>query len=359
MNIDNKSKKVIEINPELFTLKKSNKNKKKEKKKKSNITYKSNELNNELLKKIKNYQKKNKDNLEEKGVLSNNNLDETNIFDDEFNKSLNFLQDLSKKKYEEKLKKKTHKNKDYLKQNSEEVQNNININTQLPSSFNTDLGSQNEIPILDKKDDTNKKEENINASRDLIGESNNNSLIDDKVQLTNNDLLKPVEQLKLDDKVPYGCLKQGFKPTFREWKRTTQKIHIDEKINDKNNNLISEKREKLNQIKNEFNNNKKKRYLPLVDRHIKSFKYKLGKHGRSISILIKNNKTRKIIKEDISQLKKKSIIDIKNYLRKHNLIKVGSDAPNDVLRHMYEKSILSGEINNNNKDNLIHNYLKN
>ena len=58
------------------------------------------------------------------------------------------------------------------------------------------------------------------------------------------------------------------------------------------------------------------------------------------------------------ELKQHSINDIKKYLRNHNLIKIGSNAPNDILRKIYESSILTGEITNNNKDILLHNFMK-
>ena len=96
---------------------------------------------------------------------------------------------------------------------------------------------------------------------------------------------------------------------------------------------------------------------PKINKITKKYKYKLGKKNKNIGILIKNNKTLKKIKEEIGELKKKSIQEIKNYLREKNLIKLGSNAPNDVLRKMYEDSILAGDINNNNSSNLVFNYM--
>ena len=89
-------------------------------------------------------------------------------------------------------------------------------------------------------------------------------------------------------------------------------------------------------------------------------KYTLGKtaNNRSVGVLIKDRNTRKKVLVAQRDLKKKSINDIKSYLKDHNLIKVGSNAPNDVLRKMYESSMLAGEITNSNSDILLHNLLK-
>ena len=94
-------------------------------------------------------------------------------------------------------------------------------------------------------------------------------------------------------------------------------------------------------------------------RKVKTYKrrLKLGKKGGVVSVLVKNNKTRKKIKNEHSTLKAKPIEDIKRYLRRHNLIKIGSTAPEEILRAMFETSYLSGDIYNKNSDILLHNFM--
>ena len=134
-----------------------------------------------------------------------------------------------------------------------------------------------------------------------------------------------LESIKLKEAPPYGILKTGGKkPTYRQWSKTRKN---------------------------------KPQYEKIITREKKK-KYTLGKHNNKVSIFIKNRETRKNIKNEVKTLKKRPIFEVKDYLRKHNFIKGGSEAPNDVMREMYENIHLSGEINNKNSDNLIHNFLK-
>ena len=187
----------------------------------------------------------------------------------------------------------------------------------------------------------------------------------------------------IHDDPPYGILKNGNKPTYSQYKKTlkNKNDNLDNlsqndegRENDKNNDkpiltttfspvevhndTFEERQKKLKDLKYEFKvdniNKKKKRKIKTIKRKIK-----LGKSNGKIGVLIKNNKVRKTIKKEINNLKKKSINNIKKYLRKHNLIKIGSAAPDNLLKEIYQESYLSGDIYNNNKDILIHNFIEN
>jgi hypothetical protein len=89
-------------------------------------------------------------------------------------------------------------------------------------------------------------------------------------------------------------------------------------------------------------------------------KYKLGKTPGSnvVGVLIKNSETRRRVQEEHGVLRREPIIDIRKYLHAHGLIKVGSDAPPDVLRNIYESAKLTGEISNTNKHIMLHNFMQ-
>ena len=73
---------------------------------------------------------------------------------------------------------------------------------------------------------------------------------------------------------------------------------------------------------------------------------------------LKIKKQEKKIQGEVNILKKKRIQEVKDYLRRHNLIKIGSNSPEYVLRNMYENAYLSGNALNKNSDILLHNWHK-
>ena len=75
-----------------------------------------------------------------------------------------------------------------------------------------------------------------------------------------------------------------------------------------------------------------------------------------VGVLVKSKQTRKKIKNEVNKLRKKSIQEVKNYLRKHNLIKIGSNAPDHIFRSIYENAYLSGDVENKNPEILLHNW---
>jgi hypothetical protein len=168
-----------------------------------------------------------------------------------------------------------------------------------------------------------------------------------------NDYIKSDSVHFKPNEVPYGSLKGGTKPSYRQYYNKTLKKHSFN-INNSDNNNNKSGLKKTNHKKMKKPQPKK---LKQVRRKTTIKKYKLGKHGKTISILIKNNKTRKIIQNAQRELKNVPIHDVKNALIKNNLLKLGSTAPSNVLRTMFEESNMTGDITNTGGDTFMHNYM--
>lgn len=335
-------KKKISINPAFFNMKSGGKTKKK-KKEKPHI--KPNTIKRELLKKIKSHRKSQEKQEKQNKSLTNN--EETDNFEDEFMSSLNYLKDLVKKKREKKHRKTVS--------NREPTKETLTIsNTQNETTEN-----------IEKIGNTEKKEQ---IQKDVL----HNKTIKNE--------LRGLDVVKKD--VPYGILKNGKKPTYRQYMKIKDPIQNKEVIELKDIIPVSkefeQRKKRLQDFKKDFliqNQEIKtpdfslhstyktekiiKNKLPKSFKRRKTFKTRrtLGKRGSVIGVLVKNNTTRKKVENDCTILQQANITTIKKYLRNHGLIKVGSSAPTDIMRKIYEDSFLTGDVYNKNSSVLLHNYL--
>ncbi len=346
-----------------------------------------NKLRNELLKKIKDYQANNNANDNN----DNNKNEVIEDFNDEFNKSLHFLQDLTNKKNGLRSKtRKTNKSYDVAIELPDEMIEKKYESDNSPSIIpvsNTSTIAQVQEPFVSNAAQV--QEPFVSA---VVTETNNHVISSPLIVSP-----APVENknsertMSLATTAAYSSIKNGSKPTYRELKRP---IAIEDKPNyiETNNHKMLEKIKEdykkasasgagqsasgasqsasgagqsasgagqgatvgsgVNSIQDPSKKNFKK-----IKKTIRTSKYRLGKLGNKVSVLIKDYKTRKNIQDECYKLEKTNIFDIKNFLRKKNLLKIGSVAEDDVLREMYEQCILAGDIENKNKDTLIHNYL--
>ena len=158
----------------------------------------------------------------------------------------------------------------------------------------------------------------------------------------------------LKEEPPHGCLKNGKKPTFREW--ATKMLGGGSEpaaptVPPTSTSTLTELNgggehtpEQLAGMRVKIRKTKKK-------------SYRIGKHDDVVGVLLKNKQTQRHIQNQHLTLKQKTIGEIRKYLYEHHLLKVGSNAPPDVLRRMYEDSIMTGDVKNTNKDVLLHNFM--
>jgi hypothetical protein len=76
-----------------------------------------------------------------------------------------------------------------------------------------------------------------------------------------------------------------------------------------------------------------------------------------VGVLLPNRTIRNNVTTKSFMIKQKPISEIRKFLLNKGFIKVGSTAPTDVLRKMYESIVLiDGEVKNHNPDNLLYNF---
>ena len=187
------TKKTIQINPELFRMSGGKSRKVREKKEHPIAPIISpNNLKTKLLKRIKDHKtrefnelKHNSSPKSKSGVIGEQIV---NAYTDEFHSAINYLSDLSKKqKNEQSIKTKT------LKQYKSLIQPQPHINSSISTSF-----ANTYVPGF------------INASLELPPE----------LQPQQMQQIQSQHFIPISDDVPYGCLKNGLKPTFRSWNQT-------------------------------------------------------------------------------------------------------------------------------------------
>jgi hypothetical protein len=250
-----------------------------------------------------------------------------------------------------------------------------------------------------KKHQKEKEKDNITSPPEICENDFDNSMkyVQKMIEHKNKTVKKRRERKRKKTQIPndppYGCLKNGTKPTYSQYKKTLkrkpefqiqtpiqtaiqsviqpliqnpiqqtpiqtaiQQTPIQKVVQTPSNILNLDRKTKLENFKNELIKPNKRK----IKRNKTIKIYNLGKNNkkRTVGVLVKSGKTRKKIKLEHEVLKKRCISDIKHYLRKHNLIKVGTSAPDNVLRNIYEASNLSGDIYNKNVTTLLHNFMK-
>jgi len=182
---------------------------------------------------------------------------------------------------------------------------------------------------------------------------------------------------------PHGCLKNGKKPTFREWATNMLKKPVDtikdmfgggdgassgnndsehgggggNGGNGVSNGISNGTGNGVSGTANADLNPEQVAGMRVKIRKTHKKRFRIGKHDDVVGVLLKNKQTQRHIQTQHLALRQKTIGEIRKYLYEHHLLKVGSNAPPDVLRRMYEDSILTGEVKNTNNHVLLHNFM--
>jgi len=365
--------KTISINPDLFKVSAFDTNSRKKRPKNTNIPKikvrsKEKPKNNKTLKrnlinmirkhqelKIKKHKTnpKNKDESFDpvsKDEFSKN--DDVVNFNNDFNESVSFLKELTKKNDEDN-KIKQYQNKT-IKHYSQDAEPSINID--LPESL---------IDVTDGFCNPSSALQSYNAISDNA--ISDNAISDNDVSVT--PTIVHYNHYKPPPPPKFGCLKNGTLPLYKNWRNSTQKKLpvINDQLADVK--YAPKSPTTIDSIKLAHANHMRSNIKPFLNRKLNKPKrirkticrtYRVGrsKVKPTISVLISNRTIRNNITTKKQLLKQIPIEEIRKYLISHGFIKVGSNSPSDVLRKMYETaSMMCGEIQNHNPEHVIYNYM--
>lgn len=148
---------------------------------------------------------------------------------------------------------------------------------------------------------------------------------------------------QVDGAIPYSSLVNGIKPSYRKYTqkiRPVPRVHIPPTCH-----VHTPAPTALGNIRR-------------VRKTIRQ-KYHVGKSNKhhKVGVLIKNAVTQKRNRDAQDSLRSVSMTDIRAYLRSHNLIRADSTAPDHILKQMFESAMLAGDINNTNSGIVVHNAL--
>ena len=389
-------RKTIQINPELFKFPEKNSRKREHKSNVPKINMKSslkkqkqNTLRKNVLKMIREKQQeeykrlfdhssKKKSSIPATNIGSETDFSNENKFNKDFNESLDFFSSLANK---------PENQTENIHNTTFKKYPNENPNSVLLQP-NTPLFIDTPMPVINPIENYSDKIPIYEPSQTPL------------------QIIRP--KISLPPPPSYGCLKNGALPTYRNWHMQTQRNHnngittnilvptpvvqttssypspshsiqtpeplstnlpkppLFSFLENTRHSLPSqitptEIAQKYEKTKNNilFDKSAKKiKYL----KQKKIFKrtYHVGRSAneKKIGVLVSNRTIRNRISTQSQLLKQTPIQDVRKFLIKKGFIKIGTNAPNDVLRKMYESiSLVCGEIENHNPENLLFNFI--
>ena len=397
------TKKTIQINPELFRMSGNKTRKMREKKDLViNPIISPNNLKNKFLKQINEHKKKEINDLKKKSIEPSS----PDKFSDEFHGALNYLSDLTKNKKKADIQNRQQIHNRTLKQPPSVGQSAVNlvnlvqssppvvspfVSLELPTelqetspiinmkynpvpdvpygclkggakpSYRSWIQTRKNIDLPDIFNVNSQPPININARPPTPPKKN--TFTEPENPVTTNSREQRLEQIKHKLK-RIQAEENGHKPEVQNLAKNLSILDpisqigsiveelppFDENTSSKIQEILAASEPIVEKKEPEL-----KKYIKRTIRR----KFTLGRSDkmRRVAILLKDKQTRKNVINAQKELKKTSITDVRKYLRQHGIIKVGSTAPNDILRKTFESAMLAGEVTNNNKDVLLHNFL--